>query len=118
MHSLLLASVCIKMNSHEKYRKMLCAICMGKTKQLRKISLQMSQDIEEFFIPNFNLSNSMFPTSICDACRKQILKRKTNLLQCHIKFLTTIMLNALSHLSEVKIVCVTFAQMHSVQISS
>ena len=78
------------MNRHEECRKMVCALCMGKTKKLRKISLQISNDIEELFIPNFSLTNSMFPISICGTCRLQILKKKNLLPQCHTIFLITI----------------------------
>ena len=63
---------------HNDYRACVCLLCFGKTKEMRKISVEQMQVIDQYFVSGLDLSNDLLPTALCSNCRLIVQEKKAN----------------------------------------
>ena len=57
--------------THDECRAALCALCFS-SKTVRPVSSKVDTDIKQFVYPEFSLTSSYLPTSICGTCRLKL----------------------------------------------
>ena len=59
--------------SHEECRQAVCLLCLGKTKEMRKINPDQIKIIQEYFITGFDEADIRLPCALCTTCRVTVL---------------------------------------------
>lgn len=55
--------------SHSDSLNIVCAVCWRKPKSVRKVTEKISDQINRFSSPEYDLKNYYHPKVICDSCR-------------------------------------------------
>lgn len=56
--------------NHDESRSAVCLLCLGKSKEMRTINVNIQAIIEEYFVQGYDPNDSRLPNALCSVCRK------------------------------------------------
>ena len=63
---------------HDDYRKCICLLCMGKSKDMREISNEQRHLIDQYIVSGLDKCDNRLPNALCGSCRLFLYEVKSD----------------------------------------